>query len=223
MIQAVYQNLISLVFPLPCELCGKLTEHSRAQGICSLCREALFSSVPDLAEDTSRYPRVIDRIFAAHPYDGPVKTLLCQYKFEQKRYLGALLSELSVTYFKRLPEKPTWDALVPVPMPLALKLDRGFNQSEALAVAVGRHLGICVTERALQVAKKMRTQSRLDKVERQANVRDAFRADRRLVTGKRLLLVDDILTTGFTAGSCAEALKSAGAASVDLFVVARGL
>jgi predicted amidophosphoribosyltransferase len=103
----------------------------------------------------------------------------------------------------------------------SLRRERGFNQAELLASGVARRLGKPFLKSALNVRGPALQQARLGKKEREANVRGLFQA--RGVAGKKLLLVDDILTTGQTASECARALKQAGAIRVEVLVVARGL
>jgi ComF family protein len=116
------------------------------------------------------------------------------------------------------------DALVPVPLHWRRLWARRFNQSAALAQVVARASGVPVAHEALKRVKPTQQQVGLSQAERARNVQGAFRvpeAGRIHVAGRRLVLVDDVLTSGATVDVCARALLRAGAANVDVLVFAR--
>jgi len=115
------------------------------------------------------------------------------------------------------------DALVPVPLHWQ-RLARRFNQSAMLAGAISRETGLPVAAGALKRVKPTTQQFGLSRTERAANVQGAFRVPpdgKAAVTGRRLVLIDDVLTTGATVNGCARTLLRAGAAKVDVLVFAR--
>ena len=115
-----------------------------------------------------------------------------------------------------------FDLIVPVPLHPAKKRERGFNQAELLAAALQRHSGIRV-QNALQRTRYTRTQTQFDRSERMDNLKGAFRLRRGSnVQDLRMLLIDDVLTTGSTLSECASVLKKAGALSVHAATAARG-
>jgi ComF family protein len=120
-----------------------------------------------------------------------------------------------------LPREEQVDLVVPVPMHWWRKWSRGFNQAELLARGVARRTGIPVT-RALKRRRRTLAQAGLTLAQRRENLTAVFRVTaRNRVEGRRVLLVDDVLTTGATASACAETLKRAGARSVVLLTLAR--
>lgn len=133
------------------------------------------------------------------------------------RHLADLLADEAPRY---LPIQD-WDALVPVPLHWWRQWRRGFNQAELLARVVGRRYELPVLGRVLRRVRATPPQQG-DPETRRQNVREAFhvRAPAR-VAGKRLLLVDDVFTTGATANACARALLRAGAADVGVLTLAR--
>ncbi len=120
-----------------------------------------------------------------------------------------------------LPPEAEFDCLVPTPLHWTKRITRGFNQSALLAAQIGRATGLPVVN-ALRKVKRTPAQSSLRGTQRRLNVRDAFSVGRpELVRNQKILLVDDVLTTGATANACATALKGAGANYVAVLALAR--
>jgi ComF family protein len=116
------------------------------------------------------------------------------------------------------------DALVPVPLHWRRLWARRFNQSAVLAATVSRQAGVPVAADALKRVRPTAQQVGLSRTERAANVQGAFRVPgdgKAAVAGRRLVLIDDVLTSGATVDGCARALLRAGAANVDVLVFAR--
>lgn len=115
-----------------------------------------------------------------------------------------------------------FDALVPVPLHPARRRERGYNQAEAIAAALGRHSGVPVRAGALTRPRATTTQTRLGREERRGNLEGAFACpDPGAVQGSRLLLVDDVFTTGSTVSACARELRRAGCSEVGVFALGR--
>jgi len=122
---------------------------------------------------------------------------------------------------RALPRSEGFDLLVPMPLHWRRRWSRGFNQSELLARVAGRRTGIPVAC-ALRRRKSTNPQAGLTSAQRRVNVAGAFEVVRpQLVSGRRVVLVDDVLTTGATAGACAAVLRRAGATRVAVLTLAR--
>jgi competence protein ComFC len=219
MLKAISQSLLSLVFPPSCELCGEGLPMHAPSAVCVPCETRIpLSELPADALSSERFH--FDRVYASSIYDGGVKKLLRAFKFRRRRPLRPVLSRLLRRRLQEVENAP-WDSVVPVPMPLFQKLERGFNQSEWLAEDIAKAFSKPLLKDALIRSGLQRQQAKLGKKEREKNVRRRFRAMG--VAGRHILVVDDILTTGNTASECARALKDAGAKRVDVAVVARAL
>jgi len=151
-------------------------------------------------------------------YEGSLRTLIHLFKYSGMKPLAGPLGRL---LDRALPPEIPFDAVVPVPLYWRKKWSRGFNQSELLARHVARRRGIPVLH-ALRRKRNTATQAGLANAGRRRNVAGAF-TERAAgaIRGKRILLIDDVMTTGATANACATVLKRCGAKSVSLLTLAR--
>lgn len=194
-----------------CPGCGESLAGPQEQPrVCGRCREK---------------PRPWGCLLACGPYDGVLRELILAYKFEARLDLGRRLQECALAAFERglerFPELAACQALVPVPLHPRRLLMRGFNQSRELARLLSARRGLPILQEALVRVRRTVPQMELKREERAENIRGAFAARAGHVAGRSLLLVDDIMTTGSTLEECARALLGAGAARVDVLVLAR--
>lgn len=167
-------------------------------------------------------PPAYRRARAAVRYDEVARDLVHAFKYGDRLDLAPALGRWMAQAGRDLFDGA--DALVPVPLHWRRLWARRFNQSAMLAEAVARHCGIAIAHGALKRVKATSQQVGLSRAERARNVQGAFRvpvAMQAAVRGRRILLVDDVLTSGATTDACARALLRAGAADVDVLVFAR--
>jgi|SRR3984957_413623 len=154
----------------------------------------------------------------------PVLDIIHRYKYQRALWFEPFLADLLVR--AAVPElaKEHWDFIVPVPLHPAKQREREFNQAERLGILLSRATRIPLNTSLLRRVQPTQTQTRLSREQRAANVSRAFapRTQQRL-DGLRIVVLDDVFTTGATTGSCAKVLMSAGAESVCVWTVARGL
>jgi len=141
-----------------------------------------------------------------------MEVLIESFKYRRKRRLGTFLSEALGERLLTSGKFPSVDSIVPVPLHKRKRKERGFNQSDIIARQLSEKLGIPVLSDSVIRKRNTRTQTGLSREQRQRNVKGAFEFTGKLsLKGKRLLLVDDVLTTGSTMRECARTLKTAGA------------
>ena len=148
--------------------------------------------------------------------------MITRFKYAKAKYLENRLSEILINCYKNYPELES-DIITFVPMTEKKKRERGFNQTETLSVIVGKELNICVKE-CLIKAKETPAQAGLDRQKRLENLKDSFAINKEIkkeIKGKKILLIDDVFTTGSTAEACAKVLKRAGAGSVFVLTIAK--
>lgn len=206
--------MMDLLFPPRCVLCRGLLEKNETD-LCRACR----IEVP-VYPSGKRSAQFLDSFAAVWYYEGSVRESLLRFKFRGARsYAPAYGRMLAMKIQKEHPEG--FDVLTWIPVSPLRKLRRGYDQVELIAGAVGKELGM-IPVRTLKKVRHNRPQSRIsDAAARRANVLGAYReTNREAVAGKRVLLLDDILTTGATASEAARVLKTAGAREVHGAAVA---
>jgi ComF family protein len=229
--------LLDLVYPPTCAACG--TAVGEPHGLCAACWSGLpwierpycerlgtpFAvdlGGPLLSPAAMADPPVFERARAVALYDGLARDLVHRLKFGDRLDLVDLLARLMARASADLLADA--DLIVPVPLhPLRL-WRRRFNQAAVLAHGIGRPSGKPVSVDVLRRSRATRPQVGLTRAARQENLQGVFRVDegsRPELAGRRVLLVDDVLTTGATGNAAARALIRGGARAVDLAVFAR--
>ena len=236
---SVAARLLDMLYPRRCLVCGAdlepnergpLCAEHRKQVIfvedpmCERCGAKMFARATGellCAECRSSEPH-FDRAFSATIYNDAMKALVHRYKYGMRRYLAAVFGEWMIDFVHRHIDTAELDAIVPVPLHWRRFQYRSFNQAVALAQPLAREFGLPIVRHALRRRRHTRPQVELGPKERVENIKDAFRVRRaERIAGKRLLLVDDVYTTGATINECARVLAEAGAASVVAFTLTR--
>jgi ComF family protein len=155
---------------------------------------------------------------------GAVLEAIHRYKYQRALWFENFLGDLLVRQAEPELRQEKWDWIVPVPLHATKQREREFNQAERLARRLSAASGIPVNSRLLKRVLPTRTQTQLTREQRATNVRHAFvvRPGHRL-QGERIIMLDDVFTTGATTSACARVLREAGAGEVCVWTVARGL
>ena len=204
----ILERALGWLYPERCELCSRI-------GRPAVCDECL-KEFPMLAQPVTHYATgaALDLSASAYAFDGRAATAVKRLKYSRATALASPLARLVAKAKDDLP-LPEFDLIVPVPIHYRRRCRRGFNQSELLCAAFDSST---VHTSILKRIRSTRPQVGLAKAERLTNLRGAFAAEPK-VRGKRVLLVDDVTTTGGTAIACAEALKQAGATYVGVLTL----
>ena len=207
-------SIFNLLFPPKCTLCGKVLEKQET----NLCRHCRVNS-PECAGIHKNFS-FLDSWAAVWYYEEYIRDSLLRYKFHHARHYAPVYGRMLAMRIQR--EYPDgFDMLTWVPISRIRRFTRGYDQVELLAQAVGRGLGMEPIP-TLKKIRNNRPQSGIEgQAKRRANVLGAYRAIcPQKVQGKRILLLDDIITTGATAGECARVLLTAGAKEVHCGFIA---
>ena len=177
--------------------------------VCGYCEELRF---------------YFSRTVAACRAEGVPRECILRFKYNREMYFGPHLVNWLLLAAQRWLDWREIDAIVPVPLHPRKQRYREFNQAEYLADAVSRAVKVPALKRKLRRVKDTPTQTKLGAEERMKNLRDAFAVrDETAFKGKRLVILDDVFTTGATMDSCAKTLRGAGAKDVIALAVARGV
>ncbi len=231
------RGLVSLFYPENCELCGEAI--ARDEYLCANCAGKAPRIVPPFCAVCSEpFSGAIDQEFtcancahraldfdaavSAYRSRGIVRVVILRFKYGRDLHLRHPISRWLVEAMddSRLRNRG-FDDIVPVPLHPARMRERGFNQAELLARILSAAINVPLRD-ALQRIRYTTTQTAFDRQERMENLRGAFRLRRNFtVRDSRVLLVDDVLTTGSTLSECARVLRHAGAQSIHAITAAR--
>ena len=240
-IHTISDGFLNLFYPEECFICSSPVARRQDCGLCDDCWNKVLGlriegaccpscgvPLPGFADGSGSL--CLECIHRPPPYSGArsfgyysteMRRVIHEFKFEGRRTLVKLLAPLLADVFFESWRREDFDCLVFVPLHYARRRERGFNQSEILSRALARIIGLPELQTFRRRAAT-KSQVGLSDAQRLENVRNAFvckRIDH--VAGKRILLIDDVMTTGATVASASQALIDAGAEKVSILTVAR--
>ena len=232
LVPRLLSGVLRTIYPQTCAACDAPATGVANTGLCELCMQSCLAigiACPRCARPIDG-PRAITcarcsktrgalrTCTACYEYGGQLAVALRRLKFSGRndiaRSLGPLLHE------RFMEVSVTCDVGIAMPLHSSRLAKRGFNQAQRILVPLAAHCDLPVLRTVLTRIRPTSPQSRLSRAQRAANLKGAFRATSK-VAGKRILLLDDIRTTGATLGEAAKALRKAGAREIHGFVVAR--
>ena len=228
--------ILDILFPRTCPICFKIIAERKCK-ICSKCREKivhikepickkcgkqLYNQEQEYCYDCTKKVHVYDRGYACFAYSGDIKASIYQYKYHNKReYADFYIEEMIKTRGNEI-KKWNVDIIIPVPLHKKRKRKRGYNQSEIIARGIGAYLNVEVNTSYIMRVKHTRPLKELDNKERRKHLKGAFVVGKKKSEAKRVLLIDDIYTTGSTLNEIAELLKKAGVEKVYILTLCIG-
>jgi ComF family protein len=237
-LKAIPCGLFNLVFPEDCRVCEQpltsvsripvcssclaLPQPLRAEFFCRACRTPFVNSHSldehDLCMICRESLANFDSAYSFGSYEGALRKLIHQFKYGKVETLARPFSRLLA---RALPLDEDFDVVIPMPMHWRKQWERGFNQAELLARPLAKRRGLRLAFN-LRRTRYTKAQAGLSETERRINLKDAFRVKcPGQIAGKRILLVDDVFTTGATLRAAAAALKAAGVYRVTALTLAR--
>lgn len=209
------EKIINLIFPNSCEFCGRIYKN----WICPKCYIKIKSELKFESIKTKRFT-----IHFIGFYENTIRKLLLKFKFSEKAYLAELFVEL-ITKNKEIIEKiKKYDYIVPVPMYTKNKKIRGYNQTELLAKQLEKTLKIKSKTDVIIKIKENKRQSELSEKERRENIKNVYKLQNyKQIENKKILILDDIYTTGNTISECMKTLKKAKPKKIDVLVIAKSI
>lgn len=222
----IWDRLLDIIYPPKCMYCGELIGIGKDRWLCEDCLDEIKIieeprcekcgrplDAEGLCADCRENKPYYEKGWAVYEYKGNVRNAIRRYKYKNHKEYAIPFGRQTTEMIEGI-NAPIIDCLVPVPLYYKKKKRRGYNQSELLAMELSRNLGIemcCVLDRV----RDTKVQSNLKPKERMENVKGAFRLREDIdIQGKKILLVDDIYTTGSTINECSKVLKKNGAVGV---------
>lgn len=208
-------KLINILYPKQCIICGKLNEDE----ICTKCYNRI--------EQNEKIDKYTDKSFDEHlyifKYEGKIRNLIIDYKFNDKAYLNDFFVKIILKNKKICRKIKNYDIIIPVPIHIKRKRQRGYNQSELITHKIAKEFDkLKLVTDCLIKQKHTAMQSSLTRRQRQQNVKQVYKIiNKEKIKEKSIILFDDIYTTGATANECAKVLKENGAKEILVFTIAK--
>ncbi len=227
------KKLIKAFFPDVCPNCNKVIGEV---GLCKDCKEAFkylkqpicgacgrtMSEDGYLCDECKKIKHYFKRNVSVFEYRGDIKESIYRFKYGNMRCYAEFFGAEAVKKYGKLLKTWKIDAIVPVPMYKGKQRKRGYNQAEEFALALGRASGINVDSKLLIRSKDTVPMKTLSKQQRYENLKKAFVVNKKRQKYKRVLVVDDIFTTGSTIDACAKVLRQNGVEIVYGLCIASG-
>ena len=230
--------LLDVILPPICHICRSFIPNAGTIHICPACREKLplvssplcpICGIPFTGAGGDHRcgacltnPPHFDTARAAFLYEGPIRDLIHSFKYNQRTHLRHPLAFLTLETAREVVTDLAPQLIVPVPLHRSRIRQRGFNQAVLLGRTLSLQLNLPLLPGTLIRTRSTEPQINLSATERRVNVKGAFTVNKPdQIAGKRILLLDDVMTTGSTMNECARELKNAGAAMVIAATIAR--
>lgn len=234
--KSVMNVILDILFPRTCPICQNIVD-DRGQKICEKCRPKLVyirepickkcgkqldNMVIEYCYDCNKKTHNYDRGVSCFAYKGEIKNSIYQYKYNNKReYAGFYIEEMIKEQGEQL-KRWNPDIIIPIPLHKKRKKRRGFNQSELIARGIARYLEVPVDTSYILRTKNTKPLKELNDKERKESLQHAFIAGEGNCRWEKVLLVDDIYTTGSTIDAVAGLLKSKGVKRVYVLTICIG-
>lgn len=210
-------DILNVLYPNVCGMCDALCEEE----LCKKCEIKL----ENIAKIKIKYHShaSFGRHLYLFQYEGWIKEKLIAYKFQEKAYIYKSFAKFILNHKKICDFLKSYDIIIPVPIHTQRNRERGYNQSELLARKIAENLeNLTLVKDALYKKVNLQPQSGKTKKERQQDVLGAYQLkNKEKITGKKVLLLDDIYTTGSTVSECCKVLQQAKVAQLDVMTIAK--
>ena len=202
-----------------CGICGKLDSNF----LCKRCENQLkintVFKTDNYIEDITKY---YDEHMYVFVYGGIVRKTIINYKFNDKSYIYKTLSNYILKNENFVEKIKSYDIIIPVPISKKRNKERGYNQSELIAREISKMTQVMINTKILYKKINIVPQSTLNKEEREQNIKNAYSIkNEKNIQNKKILLFDDIYTTGSTVNECSKILKENGAKEIGILTLAK--
>lgn len=209
--------VLDLLYPPVCGICGKIDQKE-------LCPKCAIKLKQWEKAKLYAYPHTyFEKHFYLFPYEGIIREKLIQYKFQNQSYLSTFFAKNLLNHKKMSRILKKYDIIIPVPMYRKKEKQRGYNQTALIAKEIAKVCKSLVYDgKSLKKIKDTKMQSSLNKTERRKNIKNAYKVvNQQKIKDKKIILLDDIYTTGATANECSKVLKQSGAKEILIVTIAK--
>ena len=217
-VKNIISKILDLIYPQVCGICGKINKNS----LCNKCEIKLkkhFEIKIDNYEDFSTY---YDKHIYFFQYEGSIRKLLINYKFNEKSYLYRSFVNFLLKKQKVFEIIKTYDIILPVPISKKRYKQRGYNQTELIAREISKRAGIELVTNCVYKERNNVPQSTLNKEDRIENVKNTYIIKNlKIIKDKRVIILDDIYTTGSTVNECSKLLKQNNVKEILVMTLAK--
>lgn len=213
-------KLLNIIYPPVCGFCNEINENF----LCDKCKSKIDKIKLNKIDDYNNVPVYFSEHYYIFKYEKEIRDLIIQYKFQDKSYLYKTFAKIFLNDEKFKNDFVNkYDCIISVPIHKKRMKVRGYNQSQLIAKEIASNCGIELYKDVLIKNKNIVAQSSLDKLDRVKNIQDAFIVKDELekIRNKKILIFDDIFTTGSTVNECAKVLLKNGATKVGVCTVAK--
>ena len=208
----------NLFFHQHAGICGKLNNNY----LCKKCEKNLDSQAKFEILENKNGSQNFNKHLYIFKYEGIIREILLDYKFNGKSYLYKTIVNFLLKNEKFFQILKSYDTIVPVPISSKRKKERGYNQCELMAREIAKLVNIEYNNKCLYKVKNITEQSKLNKEEREKNIKDVYKIKKSYkLTNKKVILLDDIFTTGSTVNECCKILKQEETQLVDVLTIAK--
>ena len=208
----------NFIYPPVCGICGKLNN----EFLCGKCEKMLKNQSKFEIIENKYNSNFYDNHLYIFQYQGIIRKIILDYKFNEKAYLYKTFVNFLLKDKKFFNILKTYDTIIPVPISKNRKKQRGYNQCLLLSKEISKILQIENNNNCLYKKKDILPQSTLNKEEREQNIKGAYELKNiETIKNKRILLIDDIYTTGSTLNECAKILRKGKPNKIDCFTIAK--
>ncbi len=230
----IFQKILRQIYPNHCPVCDRVLYDRlicprcakkltyAVQPVCLSCGKPVENAAQEYCSDCSRKTHVFDQGRAVWVYQGPMRQILYRYKYSNRRDYTDFFAAEAARIYEPWIRRRRIEAVVPIPLSRKRRRTRGYNQAEVFAKQLSLLLGLPFYTKLLVRVRNTTPQKQLSVKERKNNLKNAFKIAGNVVKLKRVLLVDDIYTTGSTMDAAARVLKQAGAAEVYCLCISIG-
>ena len=229
----LWKKCLDLLYPQTCYFCGKVSKDKLCKSClekviyieeprCKKCGKPIRYEEKELCYDCQQNDTYYEQGKSLWLHQGAVKWSVYQFKYHNRRIYGRFYAEEMYRLYGKKLEDWGIDVIIPIPLHPKRRRKRGYNQAEIIAKHLGRLSGIKVDPKAVVRVNDTKPQKQLNPKERKRNLQRAFRVYKKWEPVKRILLIDDIYTTGNTIDAVAKVLKEKGACKVWFLTISIG-